>query len=102
MPYAYIENNQINEIHYFLPKNWRNISNLDCLSDDQLLEYNWYKIIEDPISYDSNTQEIYDSTIIYANNEVHRIMLVRDKIINNTQPPADPPVDEIVIDNLTL
>ena len=49
--YAYVENNEIAEIHYFLPECWRNISNFNSIDDEGLLIISWYPI-KDFMDYD--------------------------------------------------
>ena len=36
--FAYVENNQVVEVHDFLPQAWRNVSALNLLIDDELLK----------------------------------------------------------------
>lgn len=39
--YAHILNNSIVQVMESLPKNWRNTSNFDCLSDEQVADLSW-------------------------------------------------------------
>lgn len=79
--YAYVENQEIKEIHYFLPKNWKNVSNIDVLSQDELKKINWLPIVDGPINYDQETQEIEDFTLQIGEDYVERIYTYRDKLI---------------------
>lgn len=79
--YAYVEDQEIKEIHYFLPKNWRNISNLDVLSQDELKKISWFPIVDGPINYDQETQEIEDFTLQISEDCIERIYTYRNKLI---------------------
>lgn len=80
--YAYVEENQIKEIYYVMPQSWKNISNFHLLSEDELINHNWYIVKDSPAIYDSDLEEIYDVDYQFVNNEVLRIYLIRNKVIN--------------------
>lgn len=70
--YAYIENNDIKEIHYYLPQNWKNISNLDAMSEEELRTVNWFPIIDEYTEHASDS-EVLDVQIVYKDGIVKRI-----------------------------
>jgi len=80
MSWGFIEEKQLKEVHYFLPRNWRNISNFNLLSEQDLKINNWFPIIEQSVEYDPETQEIYDYQLIFDNDKFLRVPLIRDKI----------------------
>jgi ABC-type sulfate transport system substrate-binding protein len=86
MSWAYLEDSAIREVHYFLPKNWRNISNFDTMSRDELEAHSWYEIMDVVIDFDSHTQEIYDYTLEVTEAGVVRLPLIRDIVV---PPPLD-------------
>jgi hypothetical protein len=49
MIYALVKNGNIIEGPRSLPENWENVSRLDLLSDETLLELGWYPVITDTI-----------------------------------------------------
>jgi hypothetical protein len=42
--YVYIENGDVKEAYDILPTNWRNISYLPGLSEEEMLNIGWYKV----------------------------------------------------------
>lgn len=56
--YAHVDNNTILGIYDNLPRNWQNVSNFYLLSDDELFEYGFIKIVKAAISYDPDTEVI--------------------------------------------
>lgn len=58
--WAYVENNQIKELHDLLPKNWKNISGLNKSESD--LEFlntiGWYKVVKKHQEYDTSKFEV--------------------------------------------
>lgn len=76
--YAYIENNEIKEIHYVLPRNWRNVSNFYVLNNDELRTLNWYPIVDSDVAYDNTKQRIVDYTFKINDNQVDRIFILED------------------------
>lgn len=93
--YAYIENDKIKEIHYFLPQNWRNISNLDAMSEEELRSVNWYPILDQCPEYDPVYKQVSDVRIVYQDGEVVRIYdlsdIVREETIVEYIPPEISP-----------
>jgi hypothetical protein len=70
--WAYVENNTIVETFDCLPKNYRNISNLDaCESDLLFLKTNgWYKVQRDNIEHDPSTQIIRYGNLTFDGDKV--------------------------------
>jgi hypothetical protein len=78
--YAYIENNPrsggviIKEYYDFLPQNWKNISGLNNIKDEEYLKnIGWYKIIKNEINYDDSCERIISYNYIFENNNVYEI-----------------------------
>lgn len=69
--YAYLENNQILEIHDSLPVSWRNHSNFNLMDSESLRELGWLPIIEPQVvpEYNSLWQRL-DMYYVYAGNQV--------------------------------
>lgn len=85
--YAYVENNEIAEVHYFLPESWKNISNFNSIDDEGLLIIGWYPII-DFMDYDSSLYIAVDAKIIFEDGIAKRV------------PVLEPiPVTEIIEEN---
>ena len=70
--YALVENNKIVEIHYSLPKSWKNVSGFNLLKDDEatLNSLGWYKITKVAVDYDPSIKFISDYTYEFDNNQV--------------------------------
>lgn len=79
MAYAYIENNEITEVQFLLPRNWRNISNFDTLTLEDLNNLGWYEIVDEIPVYDADTTEVYDTVLSIGTGVVKRIYLTRPK-----------------------
>jgi hypothetical protein len=63
--YVYINNGQIEEYYDIIPTSWRNISGLNLLSAQELLNIGWYSV--------ENLPEIYDSTTSYVAGYTYEI-----------------------------
>lgn len=54
--YARVEDGTVKEVYYNLPKVWRNISNFNFLSREELSPFDFYPIVEideyDPLIYE--------------------------------------------------
>lgn len=57
MIYARVENNIIMELYSNLPKAWKNVSNFNFLSREELEPFNFFPVIDVDAYYD---KEIYD------------------------------------------
>lgn len=65
--YCLVEGDQIAYGPTTLPTNWRNISNLPCLSDAELAPLGWLPVMEvAPPTYDPNTQSLTRTYAISA------------------------------------
>lgn len=76
--YAYIENDEVAEIHFYIPECWKNVSNFNSLDEEGLLFYNWYPII-DYMDYDSSLYDLVDSKIIFEDNIAKRVPVLMEK-----------------------
>jgi predicted enzyme involved in methoxymalonyl-ACP biosynthesis len=56
--YAHVENNTIQGVYDKLPKNWRNISNFYLLTDQEIENFGWLKIIKTIPDINTVTQKI--------------------------------------------
>jgi hypothetical protein len=79
--WAYVENNNIKEIHETLPKSWKNVSGLNLSENnlDFLREIGWYKIVKqhdtfDTINYFANSfkYKIENNKVIEEYNLVEK------------------------------
>ena len=67
MKYCLVENGVLTEGPTMLPTNWRNISNLPCLSDAELAPLGWLPVtLVTPPTYDPNTQSLTRTHAISA------------------------------------
>jgi hypothetical protein len=66
MLYCYVESGQIIEGPGRLPKSWRNISGLDKLDSEGLIDLGWLPFIDVKPEYDKDTQYITGSRVISA------------------------------------
>lgn len=65
--WAVIENGNITETYDSLPKNWRNISNLDASEKDQnsLKLFGWHSIVHQRLDYDDRIQTLEVGELVY-------------------------------------
>jgi|694.fasta_scaffold141192_3 hypothetical protein len=71
--YVYVENNVIKEYYDFLPQNWKNVSGLNLIKDENYLKsIGWYKVIKNTINYDPNCQVITNYEYYFDNNNVYQ------------------------------
>lgn len=82
--WAYINNGIIEETHDILPKNWRNVSNLDVLEISEggietLQNLGWYPVQHNTVDYNPSTQKLksmsieFDGRIVYEVYEAENI-----------------------------
>jgi hypothetical protein len=65
MIYALIKNREIIEGPRTLPENWENVSRLDLLPGESLIELGWYPVVTDSIPlYNSATQYLATQYIV--------------------------------------
>lgn len=83
--WAFIENSEIKEVLDELPKNWRNVSNLDALENnlDMLRNLGWYPISHANVNYDPVIQKLKSATIKFNGNQVVETYTV-ENISNET------------------
>lgn len=62
-----------------LPVNWKNISNLPALSDDQLNDINWVPAVYPELIFDSDTQKRLSDTLTINGNQVDVIFNIEGK-----------------------
>lgn len=75
--YAFVENGKIEGLYDTLPTNWRNISNFYLLSDDDIVEYGWKKILKPVPDYDPETHYLGDVDYYLLGDDVYeRISVV--------------------------
>lgn len=65
--WAYVENDQVEELHEVLPESWRNISNLYASENDlaTLKFLGWYPVTITTPDIDNNTQGYGDTTYVF-------------------------------------
>lgn len=70
--WAYVENNNIAELHDLLPANWRNYSGLNLSIDNVefLNSIGWYKVTKVEVLYSPNEQVIVGYDYAFENNQV--------------------------------
>lgn len=81
--YAHKANDTIT-VYQSLPKNWKNVSGLNLLTDiAELKSLGWYKVVLDTTEYDINIKEIshYDYTYDINRDEVVQSAVLVDKPI---------------------
>lgn len=84
--FAYVENGQIIETCNELPVNWRNVSNLNALKNNEpeLNILGWYTIIQEQ-DYDDNTHIISKSIFTFIDDQVHEAHIAIPKRPETTQ-----------------
>jgi hypothetical protein len=91
--WAYVENNEVLEIHMMLPQSWKHISNLYLLENDLdfLRSLGWYPIVQNTISYDPTKQElspprfVIDNTVVYEIRDIIDMPVIPEEILINQQ-----------------
>lgn len=84
--WAYIENNEVKELHYNLPQNWGNISNFFAMENDlqALRSYGWIPVIDE--------SEVYEPSKVWVNETTYIIDYDRNVVVMKTSvtPRSDP------------
>ncbi len=84
--WAYIENNEVKELHYNLPQNWKNISNFFAFENDlqALRSYGWVPVIDE--------SDAYDPSKVWINETTYTIDYDRNVVVMKTTvtPKSDP------------
>ena len=77
--YVYVENDIITEYYDFLPKNWRNISGFNLISDENYLKsIGWYKVIKNQTNYDSSCQRIASYEYVFDGDKVQENIVLEN------------------------
>lgn len=77
--YAYVENNVPIEFYDLLPQNWRNISGLNKITDEQELNnLGWYRVTKNKISYNPDTQKETGFSYSFENGQVIETNIIED------------------------
>lgn len=78
--WAYIENENIKEVHEKLPKNWRNVSNLNALesNSEMLRNLGWYPVNHNRIDYDPIIQTLKSISIKFDGKKVYETLIAED------------------------
>lgn len=86
--YAFIEEGTIAGVYDLIPKNWRNVSNFYVLSDDELVNFGWYKLVKVIPEYDSNTQKLGNPVYTFENETAYETMTVTniELVVDETTP----------------
>ena len=65
--YAVVIGGNVEEIHYVLPKNWKNVSNFDALQGDRdaLINLGWYPLHDNIPSYNPETQILTTHYVVH-------------------------------------
>lgn len=81
--WAYVENNEIVELHDLLPVSWRNISGLRNAADniEFLNSVGWYKVNKQVTEYDDTQFKVIDYTYNFLNNNVQEVPVLEQKEI---------------------
>jgi len=76
--FALVENDQIIERHDLLPNNWRHVSGLCTLKDDEVLlnRLGWYTVNKVMIDYDSSLYHVTSYEYRFENNKVYEIPIL--------------------------
>lgn len=68
--YAHIKDNAIQGVYDYPPTTWENVSNFHLLSDEQLAQYGFVKIIKAKVEYDPLTEVISDPVYSFVGDAV--------------------------------
>ena len=80
--WAYVENNQVVDLYFDLPNNWRNISNFYALVDNPefLQTLGWYPVVQIIPEYDPSSQELGVPVHEISTDSVIETYLIREII----------------------
>ena len=79
--FAYVENNQVVEVHDLLPAAWRNISGLNLLEDWNVLNtIGWYRLQNIDAAYDIQTQYVSGFSYSFEDNNVYETPIINDYV----------------------
>jgi hypothetical protein len=79
--YVYIEHGDIVEYRDTLPRNWRNVSGLYLLAENQteLNALGWFRVTKQAVSYDDNTHSISHYQYTVSGNTVTETPVIVEK-----------------------
>jgi hypothetical protein len=89
--YAYVEENQIKEIHNSLPQNWKNISGFYHLANEpQTLKlHGWYIINENIPEYDTTKYYLSEPSYVFENDNVVANYTLNEIVIQQGEPATE-------------
>lgn len=78
--WVHIENETIKEVHDKLPKNWKNVSNLDALENnlEMLKSLGWYPVNHNRLDYDPTTQTLRSISLQFDGKKVLETLIAED------------------------
>lgn len=79
MDYIYVENGIVDKTKNKLPKIWGNISNFNVLSDEELLKFGWYKLVQIPLNIIPDDEIIIRWEFIVHDTYVEHSPITRKK-----------------------
>ena len=70
--YVYVENDQIKEVHYSLPTNWKNTSGFYHIGDDrdELYKHGFYIVDKQIPDYNPDDYTLSEPTLTFSSNTV--------------------------------
>lgn len=76
--FVLVENNKIIEQHDLLPKDWRHVSGLRMLKDNEemLNSLGWYTVSKVPVDYDSSLYHVTSYEYKFENNTAYEIPIL--------------------------
>lgn len=82
--WAYVENNEIVELHDLLPVSWRNISGLRNAADniEFLNSVGWYKVTKQVTEYDDTQFKISGHNHTFSNGVVTQTAIIVDRNVD--------------------
>lgn len=89
--YAVVENQQIIEVHYSLPINWRNTTGFYHIGDDPevLKTFGWYIVDVTTPEYDQQTQMLGDIGSPVYDSERDKVTATYDIKLIQVEPPTE-------------
>jgi len=106
--WAYVENNQVTDLYYDLPTNWRNISNFFTLADNLafLQTFGWYPVEKVTPSFNSSTQElsaprfeITDDKVLEIRDIIDLPVIPQEVLLNQQWNVIKAERDQLMIQN---
>ena len=86
--FGLVENGTLQKVYDVLPTNWKNISNISALSDEELKALGWYRILKiDPI-YDTTTHIRGEIKHYFHENIVYETYNIVEKKVELLAPES--------------